>query len=84
MLRVEDIDTPRVVRGAAERITEDLAWLGLDWDEGPARGGSHAPYTQSERASIYDAKLAELDAAGLTYPCDCSRAEISRVASAPH
>ncbi|MDB5214612.1 MAG: glutamyl-Q-tRNA synthetase [Myxococcaceae bacterium] len=84
VLRVEDIDTPRVVRGAAERITEDLAWLGLDWDEGPARGGSHAPYTQSERASIYDAKLAELDAAGLTYPCDCSRAEISRVASAPH
>ena len=84
VLRVEDIDTPRVVRGSAERITDDLAWLGLDWDESPARGGSHAPYTQSERAPLYDAKLAALAAAGLTYPCDCSRAEISRVASAPH
>ena len=84
VLRVEDIDTPRVAAGSASRIAEDLAWLGLDWDEGPDSGGSHAPYTQSERASIYDAKLAELADAGLTYPCDCSRAEISRVASAPH
>jgi glutamyl-tRNA synthetase len=84
VLRVEDIDTPRVVAGSAARIDEDLAWLGLDWDEGPRAGGPHAPYTQSERTSIYDAKLAELSAAGLTYPCDCSRAEISRVASAPH
>jgi glutamyl-tRNA synthetase len=84
VLRVEDIDAPRVVRGSAARIAEDLAWLGLDWDEGPDAGGPFAPYTQSERASIYDARLAQLEAAGLTYPCDCSRAEISRVASAPH
>jgi len=84
VLRVEDVDTPRVVAGSARRIEEDLAWLGLDWDEGPDAGGSHAPYTQSERASIYDARLAQHAAAGLTYPCDCSRAEISRVASAPH
>jgi glutamyl-tRNA synthetase len=84
VLRVEDIDTPRVVRGSAGRIAEDLAWLGLDWDEGPNGGGPHASYTQSERGPMYDAKLALLAAAGLTYPCDCSRAEISRVASAPH
>ena len=84
VLRMEDIDTPRVVRGSAERIAEDLAWLGLDWDEGPSAGGPHAPYTQSERAPIYDRALAELTRAGLVYPCDCSRAEISRVASAPH
>jgi len=89
VLRVEDIDTPRVVRGSSERIAEDLEWLGLDWDEGPSKDGltddgPYAPYTQSRRTSVYDAKLAELTAAGLTYPCDCSRAEISRVASAPH
>jgi len=84
VLRIEDIDTPRVVRGSADRIIEDLAWLGLDWDEGPSAGGPYAPYTQSERAPLYDAKLAALAAVGLTYPCDCSRAEISRVASAPH
>ena len=84
VLRVEDIDTPRVVQGSSSRTAEDLTWLGLDWDEGPDAGGMHAPYTQSERASLYDAKLTELETAGLTYPCDCSRAEISRVASAPH
>jgi glutamyl-tRNA synthetase len=84
VLRVEDIDTPRVVAGSAARIAEDLAWLGLDWDEGPATGGPHAPYTQSKRTAIYDARLAQLTEAGLTYPCDCSRAEIVRAASAPH
>ncbi len=76
MLRVEDIDTPRVVKGSSARILDDLAWLGLDWDEGPVH--------QSERTRIYEAALAQLDAAGLTYPCDCSRAEIARAASAPH
>lgn len=76
VVRVEDIDPPRVVAGAAERILEDLVWLGLDWDEGPV--------FQSGRAAIYEAALARLGAAGLTYPCDCSRAEIARAASAPH
>lgn len=76
VLRVEDIDTPRVVAGAADRILEDLAWLGIDWDEGPI--------LQSSRTTIYEAALAQLDQAGLTYPCDCSRAEIARAASAPH
>jgi glutamyl-tRNA synthetase len=76
VLRVEDIDTARVVIGSAERILEDLAWLGLDWDEGPS--------FQSSRTAIYEAALARLDAMGLTYPCDCSRAEIARAASAPH
>lgn len=76
VLRVEDIDTPRVVTGSAARIEEDLAWLGLDWDDGP--------FVQSERLALYENALAKLDAAGLTYPCDCSRAEIARAASAPH
>jgi glutamyl-tRNA synthetase len=76
VLRIEDIDPPRVVRGSAERVVGDLAWLGLDWDEGPI--------AQSTRTAIYERALAKLDAAGLTYPCDCSRAEIARIASAPH
>lgn len=76
MLRVEDIDPPRIVSGSAARIGEDLAWLGLDWDEGPV--------FQSARTEAYEAALAKLLAAGLLYPCDCSRAEIARVASAPH
>ena len=69
VLRMEDIDTPRIVRGSAERILADLAWLGFDFD-GPV-------VVQSTRTAIYEAAIAKLD----TYPCDCSRAEIS---SAPH
>jgi glutamyl-tRNA synthetase len=84
VLRVEDIDTPRVVRGSAERILEDLKWLGLGWDEGPDVGGPFGPYVQSARNSMYDAAIERLSAQGLVYACDCSRSEIAQVASAPH
>ncbi len=84
VLRVEDIDTPRVRSGMQERQLDDLRYLGLDWDEGPDVGGPHAPYRQSERLALYDSALATLSERGLTYFCDCSRAEIARVASAPH
>ncbi len=84
VLRVEDLDRPRVVPGAERRQLEDLAWLGLDWDEGPDRGGPHAPYRQSERGEHYQAAIAALARRNLVYLCDCSRADIARVASAPH
>jgi glutamyl-tRNA synthetase len=84
IVRVEDIDPPRVVKGSAASILADMRWLGLSWDEGPEVSGPCAPYTQSARAPIYQATLAWLAGRGLTYPCDCSRAEIARVASAPH
>ena len=84
MLRVEDIDTPRVKAGVEARQLEDLRWLGVDWDEGPDVGGVHAPYRQSERLARYDDALKSLADRGLTYYCDCSRADIARVASAPH
>jgi len=84
VVRVEDIDTPRVKPGMEKRQLEDLRWLGLDWDEGPDIGGAHAPYRQSERLARYDDALASLAGRGLTYYCDCSRADIARVASAPH
>ena len=84
VLRVEDIDTPRVRAETEARQLDDLRWMGLDWDEGPDVGGPFAPYRQSERAVRYDRALAELQRRGLTYLCDCSRADIARVASAPH
>lgn len=84
VLRVEDIDTPRVVRGQAGRILEDLAWLGICFHEGPGIGGSTGPYVQSERQTLYEAAIDKLAVEGLAYLCDCSRAEIARVASAPH
>jgi glutamyl-tRNA synthetase len=84
LLRVEDIDGPRVVQGSSESIIEDLRWLGLDWDEGPDVGGPHAPYLQSERLPLYAAAIERLRAQNLVYPCTCSRKDIAGVASAPH
>ena len=84
VLRIEDLDQPRVRPGASERMLFDLRWLGLDWDEGPDIGGPYMPYIQSERQEIYTMYLQRLQDKGLIYPCYCSRAEIARVASAPH
>ena len=83
VLRVEDLDRPRVRPGAARRMLSDLLWLGLDWDEGPDSGGPYAPYTQSERLEIYQEYLQRLRNADLIYPCYCTRAEVAQVASAP-
>ena len=84
VLRIEDIDRPRVRPGASERMLFDLRWLGLDWDEGPDIGGPYTPYIQSERQEIYRTYLQRLQEKDLIYPCYCSRAEIARAASAPH
>lgn len=84
VVRMEDLDPPRVVPGAAERILDDLAWLGLLEDEGPRVGGAYGPYVQSARLDRYAAAIDALAAQGLVYPCTCSRAEIGRLASAPH
>lgn len=84
ILRMEDIDEGRVIAGKADAILDDLRWLGVRWDEGPDIGGPAGPYTQSERHALYEAALDHLAARGLTYRCDCSRAEIARAASAPH
>ncbi|MRG96767.1 tRNA glutamyl-Q(34) synthetase GluQRS [Polyangium spumosum] len=84
VLRMEDIDRPRVVPGAAEAILDDLAWLGLRFHESPQLGGPYAPYVQSERLALYEAAIDALAEQGHVYFCDCSRAEITRAASAPH
>jgi glutamyl-tRNA synthetase len=82
--RIEDLDGPRVVAGAAERQLDDLAWLGLDWDEGPDRGGPHTPYRQSERSHLYVEAIAHLAGSGRLFPCRRSRKELEAIASAPH
>jgi glutamyl-tRNA synthetase len=76
LLRIEDIDSPRVKPGAAASVLEDLHWLGLDWDG--------LPVTQSDRIPLYEAALRRLQAQELVYPCTCTRAEIGFAASAPH
>lgn len=53
ILRIEDTDQAREVRGSADHIQESLAWLELDWDEGPGKERKHGPYFQSQRLDIY-------------------------------
>ena len=84
VMRMEDLDEPRVVPGAAASMLEDLRWLGLDWDEGPDVGGALAPYTQSERFGRHAAAVDTLEAAGLLFRCTCSRKELASSRSAPH
>jgi glutamyl-tRNA synthetase len=73
LLRVEDLDAPRVRPGLAEQQMDELRWLGLDWD--------FAVLCQSTRAAAYDAAIEQLG--DQVYECFCSRAEIA-AASAPH
>jgi len=76
VLRIEDLDGPRVKKDADRQAIEDLRWLGIDWDEGPVY--------QSPRMETYARAAAELLGAGLAYPCICSRREALLAASAPH
>ena len=84
VMRIEDLDAPRVRPGSMEAILDDLRWLGIDWDEGPDVGGPHAPYLQSQRLDRYERSFELLRARGHLYPCTCSRKEIAEAASAPH
>ena len=79
VFRVEDIDTARCRPEYARRLQDDLAWLGLDWDE----GGDAPGYRQSGRGAVYEAALARIAAQANVYPCWCSRAEL-HAAGAPH
>ena len=76
ILRIEDIDGPRIKSDATDGIIQDLRWLGLDWDEGPIY--------QSSRRSFYDNGVNVLNSGGSTYACVCSRKEVEAAASAPH
>jgi glutamyl-tRNA synthetase len=77
ILRVDDTDESRSADNLLNELFEDLHWLGLDWDEGPDVGGPHAVYRQQQRRALYEHWLAQLDAAGLTYPCFCTPAELN-------
>jgi glutamyl-tRNA synthetase len=84
VLRNEDLDSTRYRMEFAEAMMEDLKWFGFEWQEGPDCGGPFGPYAQSERRKFYVAALERLRAAGLVYPCTCSRKDILTAARAPH
>ncbi len=84
VLRIEDVDLPRVKPGAILQAIDDLRWLGIDWDEGPDVGGPSAPYIQTERVDRYDEALSRLIQQNQVFPCTCSRKDIALAGSAPH
>lgn len=76
VLRIEDIDSPRVKPEATQQILDELKWLGLTWNSGPI--------IQTQRLSFYDDALTTLKRKELVYPCTCTRKDIEQAASAPH
>lgn len=83
VLRIEDLDTGRCRPEYADRLMDDLRWLGLDWDEGPGAAQPDGPYYQSQCAPLYRRALEQVAGAARVYPCYCSRADL-HAASAPH
>lgn len=76
LLRIEDLDGPRIKRGTDRHAMDTLAWLGIDWDEGPIY--------QANDLGPYRRALEGLRERGLIYPCDATRREIEAAQSAPH
>src|SRR3954468_20830409 len=72
VLRIEDLDGPRVKKGADAEAMDDLNWLGMDWDAGPIY--------QSDRTDQYSAALQSLVTQEKAYPCICTRKEVELAA----
>ncbi|MCK5434036.1 MAG: glutamate--tRNA ligase [Dehalococcoidales bacterium] len=72
IVRIEDTDVARKVKGTVEAILEGLSWLGLNWDEGPDVGGKFGPYFQSQRLELYREAAERLVSQGDAYYCYCS------------
>ncbi|MEO5935810.1 MAG: tRNA glutamyl-Q(34) synthetase GluQRS, partial [Terriglobales bacterium] len=84
VLRNEDLDRDRCKPQFVRAMYEDLAWLGIKWQEGPDVGGRFAPYSQSERREHYLNAWRTLRDRGAIYRCTCSRKDLAEMASAPH
>ena len=82
VLRIEDTDVDRSEARYEGFLIEDLHWLGLTWEEGPAMGGPHGPYRQSERLAIYAEHTERLLAAGKAYRCFCTTEQLEAERSA--
>jgi glutamyl-tRNA synthetase len=76
VFRIEDTDHARNTQESYDGLIEVMQWLGLDWDEGPLKGGDFGPYRQSERTDIYVDVLAQLRGTRFTYDCYCTTEEV--------
>ena len=79
VLRIEDTDRARYVADSEAQIYATLHWLGLDWDEGPDKGGPFAPYRQSERSESYRSHVEKLRSDGHAYECWCSTDRLAQM-----
>jgi len=84
VLRNEDLDPQRSKAEFAQAMMEDLAWLGIRWQEGPDLGGRFTPYKQSLRRELYLDAWRKLRDGGFIYPCSCSRRDLITSAAAPN
>ena len=82
VLRIEDTDRARYREDSEQQIFDTLRWLGLEWDEGPDKGGPFAPYRQSERLDTYRPWVEQLLADGHAYHCWCTPERLAEMRSA--
>jgi glutamyl-tRNA synthetase len=83
IFRNEDLDSQRCRPEFVQAMLEDLRWLGIDWIEGPDRGGPCGPYVQSQRREFYLRAWNTLRDQGMIYLCTCSRKDVVQAAGAP-
>ena len=79
ILRIEDTDRNRYRESSQSAIMDALRWVGLDWDEGPDKGGDYGPYLQSERNDLYKKEVNTLIEAKEAYRCFCSAERLQKV-----
>ncbi|MGG5370572.1 glutamate--tRNA ligase [Enterococcus sp. AZ196] len=76
IIRIEDTDLKRNIEGGEKSQLENLAWLGIDWDESPENPGKYGPYRQSERREVYQPLIDQLLMSNLAYKCYCTSEEL--------
>lgn len=81
VLRIEDTDTARSTEESYRAIVDAMEWLGLQWDEGPGKGGPFGPYLQSARQVLYHTEARKLIDKGAAYPCFCTTEELEEIRS---
>lgn len=77
IIRIEDTDQKRNIEDGEKSQLENLAWLGIDWDESPDKPGKYGPYRQSERKEIYQPLIDQLLASNRAYKCYCTPEELA-------
>ncbi len=82
VLRIEDTDRTRLVKGAVEQIIQTMHWSGIDYDEGPEKDGNFGPYIQSERLDRYKEYAKDLVEKGKAYYCFCDPVRLKTIKEA--